>query len=355
MPGIDILSLVQTDTEALRLRLQTLTRQVATGKIGAVAGDIAPQLARAQSLGSAMSRLDTYGKVIDRTLGETQASQTALKQLQDIATQFANTTAIKLDPSDTQSLAFAASAAKRALVQAGQLLNSQYQGQYLFGGTDSANPPVPNAEGLPTSGLATQIAAAVATLGGGNTTSIDASTKAIAQSDTAGVTPFSAFVSDPATGLAEGRRSIPTADGQTLPFGLFANRNADTASNGNTTGSWARDLLRGLASIAALTPAQAAVPQDFRQLTSLIRDGLHAASDGISNEAGALGLTEQQLKTTQDNHAAMRDALKGQLAGITDVDMASTLAALQQTQTALQASYTVLGRLANLNLTQFLR
>jgi flagellar hook-associated protein 3 FlgL len=355
MPGIDILSLVQTDTEALRLRLQTLTRQAATGKVGQVAGDIAPQLVRAQSLGSAMARLDAYGKVIDRTLGETEASQGVLKQMQDIATQFADTIAVKLDPNDTQALAFSASAAKRALVQVGQLLNSQYQGQYLFGGTDSATPPVTNPEALPSSGLATQIGAAIATLSGGNASTIDASTKAIAQSDTAGVTPFSAYLSNPTTGLSEARRSIPTADGQTLPFGLFANRNADTTSTGNTTGSWARDLLRGLASIAALTPAQAAQPQDFHQLVSLIRDGLHAARDGISNESGALGLTEDQLKTTRDNHAAMHDALKSQLTDITDVDMASTLAALQQTQTALQASYTVLGRLANLNLTQFLR
>jgi len=355
MPGIDVLTLVQTDTEALRMRLVKLTRQAATGKVSQVGGDIAPQLARAQSIGSAVSRLETYGRVIDRTLGETQASQHAMRQLQDIATRFADTTAIKLDPNDPQSLTFAASAARQALVQVGQVLNTTYQGQYIFSGTDTANPPVPNAEGLPISAFASQIAAAIGTLGGGNAAAIAADTKTIAQSDAAGVTPFSTFVSDPATGLSEARRSIPTADGQTLTFSLFANRNANTTSSGDTTGSWARDLLRGLASIASLTPAQAASPQDFRDLAGKIRDGLRAARDGISNEAGALGLTEERLKTTRDNHTTMINALKGQLSDITDVDLATTLAALQQTQTALQASYTVLGRIASLTLTQFLR
>jgi hypothetical protein len=58
-----------------------------------------------------------------------------------------------------------------------------------------------------------------------------------------------------------------------------ANRNAAAASGGETTGSWARDLLRGLASIAALTPAQAAAsPADFAAFAGVVRDGLRSAT-----------------------------------------------------------------------------
>ena len=51
---------------------------------------------------------------------------------------------------------------------------------------------------------------------------------------------------------------VTSADGTATEVGLFASRNAAATSTGETTGGWARDLLRGLASIAALTPASAA-------------------------------------------------------------------------------------------------
>jgi flagellin-like hook-associated protein FlgL len=355
MPGVDLLGSLTSDTAALRLKLQALTRQTASGKRAEVAGDIAPQLPRAQNLSSAIARLGSYDSVIGQAQGQAQATQTVLKQLQTIATRFSDTVALQLDPNNPEAVSFAASQARDAMVQVGQLLNTQFQGSYLFGGSDSANPPIPDPEGLPGSGLATQIAAAIGTLGGGNAVAIAATTKGIAQSDTAGTTPFSAFVST-APGLTEPRQAVPSGDGQSVPFGLFANRNAAAVSAGpETTGAWARDLLRGLASIAALTPAQAAQTQDFTALAGLIREGLKSARNGLADEAGALGLTESRLSATRERQSAVADALKAQLADITDVDMAATLAALQQTQSTLQASYTAAGRLSGLNLAAYLR
>jgi flagellin-like hook-associated protein FlgL len=356
MTSIDMLSQLQTDTAALRLRLQTLTAQTANGKvITKGAGDIAPQLPRAQNLSSQISRLGTYNTVVGQALGQTAATQTVLSQLGSIAKQFSDTVAMQLDPSNPEAVTFAANQAKAAMVQVGHLLNQQYQGSYLFGGSDSANQPVPDPEGLPTSGMATQIAAAIGTLGGGNSAAVAATTLAAAQSDTAGVTPFSAFLSDPASGLAEPRRSIPAGDGQNVAYGLFANRNAAATSSGDTTGSWVRDLLRGLASIAALTPAQASQTADFNSMASEIRNGLQAARNGLADETGALGLTETRLSDTQSQNSTLVDALKSQLSNITDVDMAATLTDLQQTQTTLQASYTALGRLGSLTLSAYLK
>jgi flagellar hook-associated protein 3 FlgL len=235
------------------------------------------------------------------------------------------------------------------------LLNTKQGDEYLFGGTDFANPPVPDPEGLPTSGMATQIAAAIGTLGPGNAAVVAAATKAAALDDSAGVTPFSAFVSDPARGMAEPRRSVPSGDGTTTEVGLFANRNAAATSAGETTGGWARDLLRGLASIAALGPVQTASQADFRALADTIRGGLQSAAKALADEQGALGLTEARLQGVQTRHTEMRDALQGQLAGIEEVDLARTLTQLQSTKTSLEASYNAIGILGTLSLTNFLR
>jgi flagellin-like hook-associated protein FlgL len=240
------------------------------------------------------------------------------------------------------------------MVEVGHLLNSRSNGEYLFGGSDVANPPVPDPEGLPGSGMAQRIAASVATLGGGNAAAVAAATKAAAVDDAAGVTPFSAFLSDPAAGLSEPRRSVPAGDGQAVPYGIAANRNGGAASTGETTGSWARDLLRGLASLAALGPAQAASPADFRALSDSIRQGLKSAADGLADEQGALGLTEQRLQAAQARHASVTDTLKAQLSDIEEVDLASTLTRLQATRTALEASYTAIGNLSSLTLTRYL-
>ena len=140
-----------------------------------------------------------------------------------------------------------------------------------------------------------------------------------------------------------------------VPVGLFANRNAGAASSGETAGGWARDLMRGLMSLTALTPAQAADRNDFQAFAVTIREGLRSATAALGSEAGALGQTEVRLSAAAARHAEIGVALQTQLAGIQEVDLAEAMTRLQQTQTQLQASYTAIARLASLSLAQFLR
>ncbi|SDB53604.1 flagellin N-terminal helical domain-containing protein [Belnapia rosea] len=355
MARIDILGRLDTDTSVLRARLASLARQQATGLKAELPGDLGAQLPRALSLRAEIARRDTYGTMIGQALSRTEATQQALGRLAEIAREFGDKVAVKLDPNSPDTLPLAASQARQALVEVGQLLNTQQGGEYLFGGSDFSNPPLPDPEGLPAGGMATQVAAAIATLGPGNAAAVSAATQAAALDDSAGTTPFSAFVTDPSRGGTEPRRSIVAADGMTTPVGLFANRNAAARSAGETTGSWARDLLRGLASIAALTPAQTNSPEDFRALADTIRGGLQSAANALADEQGALGQTEAQLANLQSRHAEMHDSLKAQLAGIEEVDMAEVLTRLQATKTALEASYNVIGTIGTLSLVSYLR
>lgn len=354
MTSVSLLGRLTSDTAAIRLRLETLTRQSSTGQKTDQLGDLAAQTPRALTLRAEIGRRDAYGTAIGTALGRTAAAQTALQRLGAIAQQFADKVAMGLDPNRTATLASVAAEARATMVEVGQLLNSQSDGEYVFGGSDLGKPPVPDPDGLPTSGMATQIAAAIGGLGGGNAASVAASTRAAALDDTAGVTPFSAFLSDPASGGTEPRRSVPAGDGQVVAYGIPANRNAAAVSAGETTGSWSRDLLRGLASLAGLTPAQAASPQDFRALADTIRTGLKSAENGLADEQGALGQTEARLQAAKDRHTTLTSTLKAQLSDIEEVDLAATLTRMQATQTALQASYSAIGRLGELTLTNFL-
>lgn len=354
MRGIDTLGRLDADAGLLRLRLDTLNRQLATGRRAEAPGDLAPHGPRVAELRAEAARRGAYGAAVGEALGRAEATQGALSRLSAIASEFADGVAMKLSPKDAETIPLAAARARSALVEVGHLLNSRQGGEYLFGGSDSANPPVPSPDGLPASGFAAQIAAAVSTLGDGNAAGVGAATRAAAASDAAGTTPFSAFLSS-GPGSTEPRRGVPAEDGALVPYGIAANRNAAAVSSGETTGSWARDLLRGLASIAALTPAQAASPADFEAFAAVVRAGLRSASDALADEAGALGFTEARLEGTRRRHADADTALQAQLAGIEEVDLAEVLTRLKATETTLQASYGAIGRLGDLTLARFLR
>lgn len=354
MSGIGPIGRLDAGAAALRARLEALTRQVSDGRKGPGYGDIAPEARRAIDLRAEMARRDVWQGTISRTLARTEVTQKALARMSDIATQFYQE-AIRLDGTSEARISAVAAQARAALGEFAGLLNERYAGEYVFGGSDGANPPVPDPENIASSGFAADIAAAVAGLGGGNAAAVAAATLAAASSDTAGTTPFSAFLSDPAQGLAEARRSVPAAEGERVAYGLFANRNAAATSEGETTGSWARDILRGLATLAAMDPSQAALGTDFTDLVATVRDGLRSAIDAIGEERGALGVTEQRLEATAQRHTEVSVALAGQLAGIEEVDMAETISRLQATQTQLEASYRAISMVSGLTLTQFLR
>jgi flagellin-like hook-associated protein FlgL len=353
MSGIGPIGRLDGGAAALRARLDVLTRQVSDGRKGPGYGDIAPEARRAVDLRADIARRETWQGTISRALARTEVTQKALGRLSDIATQF-YTEAIRMDGTSGARISAVAAQARAAIEEVANLLNERHAGEYIFGGSDSANPPVPDPRGIATGGMASGIAVAVASLGGGNAPAVLAVTRAAAQSDAPGTTPFSAFHSDPAQGLGEPRRAVPAADGERVAYGVFANRNAAATSEGDTTGSWARDILRGLATFAALDPAQAQLGADFTDLVASVRDGMRSAIDALGEERGALGAVEQRLEATARRHSEVSVALTGQLAGIEEVDMAETISRLQATQTQLEASYRAISLVSGLTLTRFL-
>ncbi|MBW8270440.1 flagellin [Caldovatus aquaticus] len=350
---IGALGVLAAETARLRARMDVLARQAADGRRGGLYGDIAPEARRAMDLRGEIARRAAYEGAIGGALGRAAAAQEVLGRLGQIAeTFFAET--VPLASGQPERIATVASRAREAMAEVAALLNERHGGEYLFGGGDLENPPVPDPEGIATSGMALQIAAAVAGLGGGNAAAVAAATKAAALDDTPGVTPFSAYLSDPLRGGAEAPRGLVAADGERVEYGLFANRNARAVSAGETTGSWARDLLRGLATLAALDPAQAQLGADFTALVGTVREGLRSAVRGLNAEAGLLGAAEARLEAIRTRHAEVSVALRSQLSAIEEVDMAETITRLQATRTQLEASYQAIAALGALSLARFL-
>ncbi len=353
MTGIGPIGRIDAASNALRTRLDVLTRQVSDGRRGPAYGDIAPQAQRAVDLRAEMARRETWQGTIGRALARTEVTQKALGRLSDIATQFYQES-IRIDGTSGVRIAAVAAQARAAMVEVAGLLNERHAGEFIFGGSDSANPPIPDPQGIGSSGMASAIAAAVGGLTAGNAGAVAAATLAAAASDAPGITPFSTFLSDPAQGLGEARRTVPVSEGERVAYGVSANRNAAATSEGETTGSWARDILRGLATLAALDPAQALLGAGFTDLVTTVREGMRSAVDALGEERGSLGATEQRLEATARRHSEVSVVLTGQVAAIEEVDMAATISRLQATQTQLEASYRAIAIVSGLTLTRFI-
>lgn len=352
---MDALSRLNADAAVLRSRLDTQTRQAASGRRADRLGDLSPEAPRAINLSNDIARRTVYGRGIDQTMGRIDLTQSTLQRLKNIASEFRSEVAMRLDAKDPAALSTMQARARSAVLEVGNLLNTQLAGEFLLGGSDLANPPVPNPQNLLSSGMAANIAGAMAGLTDSNAASVAAATLSAAQDTSAGASPFSAFLEDPSRGAAEPRRSLPAADGQLVSYGVAANRNGVAQSIGETTGSWSRDLLRGLFSLAALGPDQALQEQGFKAMAETIRQTFVSAEGALSEEMGALGNVSRQLETMRTRHRDISDTLRQQLAGITDVDLAETLTRLQATRNALEASYRVTSDLAALTLSKFLR
>lgn len=352
--GTGTLTRLTRDTAALREQMQVLTRQSSDGKRATVYGDLAPDTRRAIDLKADAGRREAYSAAATRTLARTQATQGSLDQLTDIAKSFMQE-AFAINGTEPARISSVATAARNALAQVASLLNEQQAGEYIFGGSDSANPPIPDPDQIANTAMVSDIVASVQTLTTTNAATIMADTLTAAQSTASGYTPFSDYLEDPALGGAEVPRSIVASDGETIRYGVFANRNTYAISTGETTGAWSRDILRGLAMLSALDPAMVQQGQGFDDLMSGIRTVFASATDALAVESGTLGTAEARITKAKDSHADMITSLQSQLGTIEDADLATTIAALQDVQTRLQASYKAIATVGQLNLVDFLR
>lgn len=334
---------------AVAQRLDTLTRQAADGRVAATFSGLGAGLHAALVTGPALAAQQALQSGAAAAGNRMQLAQTALAQIGAIASQFyAQANNLNgLNPGEVDSIA---ASARGALRQVAELLNSTDGDIHLFAGQDAGRPPVPDAGGILASGFFQQIQAAVgdlATEGGAATAQ---ATLAIARSDAAGTTPFSTYLSQP--GAA--RPVAPGLPGGLLPAGILANANADVASLGaSTTGSYMRDVLRGLATIGSLAGSQADVA-GFGELVSDTRASLAGAITALNQDAGAMGDRQAALKAAALAASDTVTALRSQLSDAQDVDMAETLSRLSQAQTQLRSSYQLIADSQSLSLLKYL-
>lgn len=346
MSTIGSIGALAIDQAQLRARLDTLGRQVTTGQRSALHGDLGVEARRALDLRGEIARRDSYASAADRALGRAASAQEVLGRLQSLTADLA-AEALRSRTLGATGAASLAQIARSGLQEAAALLNAQHAGEHLFAGSDIAGAPIPEGDAIVDGPMATAIAASVATLDATNADAVlDASV--IAATDAAS-SPFSAFLEGP--GATEARRGVQVADGDRVTLGVMANRSADDSANA----SWGREMLRGFAILAALTPDQVEAGEGYQTLLRGVHESLTGAAQGIAAEEGRLGSAEQRMTAARERHRDSMVVLRGQLGTVEEVDLAAASSAMRQIQARLEASYEATGMVARLSLASFLR
>jgi flagellar hook-associated protein 3 FlgL len=349
--GYGILPTLIANSTSVHQQIDTLTEQASTGLISQTYAGLGGEASVSLNLNPQLTALQTYQNDIGQATGSMSVTQTAMTQIQQIAATFVANIP-NLNDVNSSEIDSVAAQANAALQQVAGLLDTQDGSDYVFGGQDSANPPVPSPDAILSSGFYTQINAAVSALSANGATATAAATLAIASSNATGTSPFSAYMSQPASAISA--PVVQTGDGGTVQTGLLASANSVATSSGtSTTGSYMRDLMRALATLGSMSSSQlndagfAALVQD----TSTSLTGVVSA---MANDVGILGNTQANLTATQTQLSDTATALTGQLSSVQDVNMAQTLSELTSTQTQLQASYRLISGATSLSLVNFL-
>jgi flagellar hook-associated protein 3 FlgL len=351
--GGDITGALVGDAASVKQQLNTLLQQASDGYVSDTYAGLGSGIATALSLSPQLTNLQTWQNTIAAATTNMSVAQNALSQISSIASNFYAQTANLngLDPSEVDSVA---ASARSALQQVAELLDTTDGNDYVFSGQDSSNPAVPDPDSITSSGFFTQIEAAVQGLGTSGAAATISATLAIASSNAAGTSPFSAALSQPASALAAFRTSVAVGQGQSVPTSILASTNADITSTGSsTTGSYMRDILRALATIGSMSSSQIS-DTGFDALVQDTHTSLGDAITALNADAGVMGDRQSALQTEQSTLADQATALQSQLSGAQDVDMAQTLSQLSQTQTRLQASYQIISGLTSISLVKYL-
>lgn len=320
MPGMGAvgdaggLARLLAQSAAVRGQLNAANQQAATGRIAETYAGLGVGARVSLDLWPQVAHEEAWQANIAAATGRLAVTQDALKSIRAIASDlYARTNLLNgLNESDAGSVA---ALARQGLERVAQLLNTRVGDVYVFAGQDTGTPPVPD-------------------------TSPAALTAALLANDT-GPAPF-------ADTLGADVPTIEVGEGQRVPVGLLANRNTLVASAPPTTGSYMRDILRGLATLSGVSNGPAL------QAAADTRTRLGSAISALGQEAGSLGNIQAGLATRQSQSAATVLALRAQVSNAEDVDLAATLTKVSALQTQLQASYQVIAGARNLTLAQYL-
>lgn len=320
---------MQAASSRIKTTMATLTAELSSGEVADLGSRLQGNTQELAGIEARLSMLAQFTRNAAEAAAHTNGMQDALTSVQSMTNGLGQ--GLYLEPEAvTDDLMTARSAQAASVLQAaiGQLNGSVGQ-RFLFSGTQSDTPPLASADAI-----LTALDAKVA----GLTTAEDV---ARAVSDWFDAPLGMGGFSDVAYHGGSG--------GQTTPIG------EDTAITLTTTAlsPAIRDSLKSLATAAMVDRVTLAGTEE-RKLLKTAGKGLLDNSPALIAEMSRVGYVQQVVSTAQTEGTAATATLQTARNTLREADPLATAAALSEAETKLQTLYSVIGRLSQLKLVDYL-
>jgi flagellar hook-associated protein 3 FlgL len=345
---------ILASASSLSSQYATLQEQTTTGLVSQSYSGVASVSSQVMDLTATINQGNAYTQNITQAQGQASAMQNVLSELGTLVSNMA-TSALTISPSSPASTVTSlAQQASDDLSQVAALLNTTYEGNYVFSGADTANPPITSPGSLTSSSMFTNIGSLVSTFAAGSGTTSASAVISNASSIMATGTIFSPYLTAAATTTTPVTPAqVEIGPSEYVTVALPATQNVGAAADPSGTGSAITDILGSLAVIANSTSAMAS-SSNFTTLMQNVSATLTSAGNTLAQESGYIGQSQDTMTAAANSQSSAQTLLTTQLSNLTNVDMATAISNLQEVSTQLQTSYTVLGEVSKLNLASYL-
>lgn len=322
---------MQAATNRIKTTMATLTAELASGEVADLGGRLQGNTQNLAGIEARLAALAQFGRNAAEAAAHTKGMQDALTSVQTTATRIGQS--LYLEPqAATDALVATRSAEAASSLQAviGQLNGSVGQ-RFLFSGMQSDTQPLASAETILTA-LTTQVA--------GLTTAADV---AQAVSDWFDAPPGAGGFADVAYHGGTGGQLTPIGESMTITLTTTALSPA------------IRDSLKGLATAAMVDRgALAGNGAEQRMLLQAAGKSLLDNSPPLIAEMARVGYAQQLIATAQTEGSAATATLQTARNTLREADPLATSTALSDAETKLDTLYSVIGRLSQMKLVDYL-
>lgn len=286
---------------ALRTQAKVASQQIqmATGLVSTDYGGLGAKSKQLLDLQVSVARSEAYGEAATSAEGRATMMSSALSTMSDLITSF-RADLIEASGVSASDDGVLQQTARQLLDEFATQLNTQYEGRYLFGGSLTDQLPV----------------------------DVSAATYPAASLPSSADTSY--YQGDAAT------TSVRVSDQQVIEYGITAN---DPAFEKVLR---ALNLIANAATIDADTLAEA---------ESLTLDAL----DGVLAVQGKLSVDTASMQRAVDNQIEFQDFASSLGTDLNSVDVAALTAEMSAYTTQLEASYSAIAKIVNLNLFDYLK
>ncbi len=322
---------MQAASNRIKTTLATLTAELSSGEVADLGARLQGNTQDLAGIESRLALLAQFKRNAAEAAAQTQGMQDALTSVQAMANDLGQ--GLYLEPqASTDGLSTARSAEAASALQAaiGQLNGSVGQ-RFLFSGMRSDTQPLASADTILTA-LSAQVA--------GLTTADDV---AQAVSDWFDAAPGTGGFADVAYHGGSGGQMMPIGEETTITLTMTALSPA------------IRDSLKAMATAAMVDRgALAGNGAEARKLLQGAGKALLDNSPPLIEEMSRLGYAQQVIASAQTEESAATATLQTARNMLREADPLATSAAISDAETKLQTLYSVIGRLSQLKLVDYL-